>query len=207
MATTTRSIQKQVQPIKTVKEIKAMRKQLRANEGTGLRDELLFFLGINVGLRMSDLLSLRIADIYSEGKPVDKYYITEKKTKKRRAIPIGKDLQAMIVDYITADRANAATDEYLFVSRRRNAEGAKVLSRVQAYRILNEAGIRAKVKTHIGTHTLRKTFAYTLYENGVDLARIQKLLNHSSQRETLDYIGIETQELDDIVLSLEQFYK
>jgi site-specific recombinase XerD len=202
-----RTEQAEVQPIKTTKEIKSMRKQLRANEGTGTRDELLFFLGINVGLRMSDLLELRIKDVFENGAAVEKYYVTEMKTKKRRGIPLGKELRSMIASYVSEERSSAQEEEYLFVSRRKNGNGAKVLSRVQAYRILTDAGTRAKVKSNIGTHTLRKTFAYTLYNIGVDLAYIQRLLNHSSQKETLRYIGIESEELDEIVLSLEEFYK
>ncbi|WP_419865699.1 tyrosine-type recombinase/integrase [Bacillus dakarensis] len=55
----------------------------------------------------------------------------------------------------------------------------------------------------IGTHSLRKTFGYFAYQQGIDLAMIQKLLNHSSQAETLRYIGITQEQMDEVVLRLD----
>ncbi|MEF2245371.1 tyrosine-type recombinase/integrase [Paenibacillus sp. IITD108] len=76
------------------------------------------------------------------------------------------------------------------------------MSRVQAYRILNDAARQVGIKEAIGVHSTRKTFAYHAYQSGVDITRIQKLLNHSSPSMTLAYIGITKMELDEVYISL-----
>src|SRR5690625_7325207 len=68
-------------------------------------------------------------------------------------------------------------------------KGDKHLSRGQAWRILNKAADVAGVNVAIGTHSLRKTFAYHAYKSGVELPLLMRVLNHASQRETLRYIG------------------
>ena len=66
----------------------------------------------------------------------------------------------------------------------------------------NEAAKCVGIKEAVGTHTLRKTFGYHAYQSGVDITRIQKLLNHSAQNVTLAYIGITKEELDNVYISL-----
>ena len=61
-----------------------------------------------------------------------------------------------------------------------------------------EAGIREKV----GTNTMRKTYGYQLFKQGVDITRIQKLLNHSTPEITLAYIGITREETDSLIKNL-----
>ncbi|WP_347176583.1 tyrosine-type recombinase/integrase [Bacillus sp. HSf4] len=93
-------------------------------------------------------------------------------------------------------------DDYVFASRK----GGKTITRVQAYRILNDTAKRAGIYDKIGgigTHTLRKTFGYRLYENGVDVSRIMSILNHSSERDTLKYIGITADEIEAAYESIE----
>lgn len=74
--------------------------------------------------------------------------------------------------------------------------------RQQAYRAINGAARAVGICERIGTHTLRKTFAYHAYKQGTDITRIQKLLNHSAPSVTLAYIGITREELDNVYLSL-----
>ena len=69
------------------------------------------------------------------------------------------------------------------------------LSRVQIYRILNDSAEKVGIG-QIGTHTMRKTFAYWFYMRTKDVALLQVLLNHSSERETLRYIGLTQDEID-----------
>jgi len=77
------------------------------------------------------------------------------------------------------------------------------LLRQQAYRVLNDVAKCVGIKEKIGTHTLRKTFGYHAYNNGYDIAIIQKLFNHSSPSTTLRYIGITQDEMDNVYLSLD----
>jgi len=60
----------------------------------------------------------------------------------------------------------------------------------------------AGIKEPVGTHTMRKTFGYHAYKKGLDLAVIQKLLNHSSPSITLAYIGITQEDQDNVYMSL-----
>ena len=178
-----------VEPIRDKKKIEAMKKYLK---GVNLRDYLLFVLGINSGLRISDLLSLRVEDV----RHAERVVIRESKTGKTKDFPLSLGCKSAIQDYIKKIGLNSGP---LFPSRK----GKDALGRVQAYRILSEAAKAIGIKEAIGTHTLRKTFGYHAYKQGVDVTRIQKLLNHSCPSETLRYIGITKDELDDIYFKLE----
>ncbi len=183
-----------VEPIRERKKIEAIKKLLR---GSNLRDHVLFTLGINSGLRVSDLLTLQVADVRDEkGKIKDRVTLREKKTGKSKTFPFSENVVKALKEYI--GESDLKNDEALFPSRK----GGGAITRQQAYRILNDAAKAVGIKDRIGTHTLRKTFAYHAYMAGVDITRIQALLNHSSPSETLRYIGITQDELDDVYLNL-----
>lgn len=177
-----------VEPIRNKKQIEALKKYLR---GQNIRDYLLFVLGINSGLRISDLLKLTVEEV----KDQDRISIREQKTGKMKDFPLSETCKKAIQEYL---KANELTDGYLFPSRK----GGRPITRVQAYRILNEAAEQVGIKESVGTHTLRKTFGYHAYQSGVDITRIQKLLNHSAPNVTLSYIGITKEELDNVYISL-----
>ena len=184
-----------VQPIRDRKAIDRMKKVLKSQN---IRDYLLFVLGINSGLRVSDLLALRVSDVIDgNGVVKDRISMREKKTGKSKNFPIGKNAKKAIQEY--AETIEAEGDMPLFRSRR----GNYAITRVQAYRILNEAARTVGIKEKIGTHTLRKTFGYHAYKSGYDLSQIQKLLNHSSPGVTLRYIGITQDQLDEIYMRLD----
>ncbi|OXS74246.1 site-specific integrase [Domibacillus enclensis] len=185
-----------VQPIKEKQKIEAMKKVLRAS---ALRNELLFVLGINTGLRISDLLGLRIQDVWtSKNEPAERIELKEKKTSKVRHVALNSKSRLLIRQYIEKERHQPAPDEPLFLSQKGGP-----ISRQHAYDILNTAARLIGITDRIGTHSLRKTFGYFAYQQGTDLAMIQKLLNHSSQAETLRYIGITQEQMDDVVMRLE----
>lgn len=184
-----------VHPIYNVKKIDAMKKILKS---TNIRDYCLFTLGINTGLRISDLLKLTIGEVVNEkGKIGDGIKLREQKTGKLKDFPFGATTKKALTEYL-ATREGAKPEESLFPSRK----GGKPISRVQAYRVLNSAARAVGIQDEIGTHTLRKTFGYHAYKQGVDITRIQHLLNHSSPKVTLAYIGITKEELDNIYLTL-----
>lgn len=183
-----------VQPIRDKKKIESIKKILKA---TNLRDYCLFILGINSGLRISDLLNLQVSDLVNEkGKVKDRITIREKKTNKNKDFPIS-DTAKKAIDLYLQSRESIAS-EPLFISRKRRG----FLKRQRVYRIINDAARSVGIKEKIGTHTLRKTFGYHAYQAGKDITLIQKLLNHSSPRETLTYIGITQDDLDDVYLNL-----
>ncbi|MEK3965461.1 site-specific integrase [Paenibacillus sp. FSL H7-0323] len=177
-----------VEPIRSKKQIDALKKYLR---GQNIRDYLLFVLGINSGLRISDLLKLQVEEVYNQ----DRISIREQKTGKRKDFPLSDTCKKAILEYVKATGHKSGA---LFASRK----GGNPISRVHAYRILNEGASRVGIKEAVGTHTLRKSFAFHAYQSGVDITRIQKLLNHSAPSVTLAYIGITRQELDNVYFNL-----
>ena len=187
-----------------------------------LRDFCLFVVGINSGLRISDLLKLRICDVIENGKLKDRITLREKKTNKFKDFPLSEKTKQALKEYLkTRDYSD---NEPLFISRKRNRAEAETacdeqdvnavkrevsrenkgfLLRQQAYKIINSVAKSVGIREKIGTHTLRKTFGYHAYNNGYDITLIQKLFNHSSPSVTLRYIGITQEELDDVYLSLD----
>lgn len=183
-----------VQPIRDLKQIETIKKLLKLQN---LRDYCLFVLGINSGLRISDLLKLTISDIIENGKIKDRIRLREKKTNKFKDFPLSEKAKQAIKEYLKT--RNYKEYEPLFISRKNNG----FLLRGQAYKIINNVAKSVGIKEKIGTHTLRKTFGYHAYNNGYDITIIQKLFNHSSPSVTLRYIGITQDELDDVYLSLD----
>lgn len=184
-----------VQPIRDQEKIEAMKKILRAST---LRDELLFTVGINTGLRICDILELKIGDVLKGKKVAERLEVRERKTGKARLIVFSAKTCRLIKRYLEKERAAAGDDDPLFRSQKGGA-----ISRQHAYFILNCAARSVGITERIGTHSMRKTFGYFAYKRGVDLAMIQKLLNHSSQAETLRYIGITQEQMDQVMMKLD----
>ena len=183
-----------VQPIRDKRKIALMKEILKEKS---MRDYCLFVLGINSGLRISDLLNLKIGDAFDGVHPKDRISLREQKTGKERDFPLGSTARAAICEYLqTMDNVDA--DKPLFPSRK----GESPISRQQAYRILNDAARQAGIKDKIGTHTLRKTFGYHAYKCGIDITVLQQLLNHSAPSVTLRYIGITRDDLDNVYKGL-----
>lgn len=183
-----------VQPIRDKKALETMKKLLKANNP---RDHCLFVLGINSGLRISDLLTLQVSDVIDgKGRIKDRITLRERKTNKVKDFPLGETSRKASKEYLESVDGEPA--QALFASRK----GSGPITRQQAYRVLNDAARAIGIKDKIGTHSLRKTFGYHAFQAGVDITRIQKLLNHSSPSVTLAYIGITQDELDDVYLNL-----
>ncbi len=184
-----------VEPIRDRKKLDDLKKILR---GTNLRDYCLFVLGINSGLRISDLLSLTVGDVkVARGKIVERIRVREKKTGKGKDFPLGNNARKALEEYL-ATRPGADVSEPLFLSRKGNG----FLQRTQVWKILNRAAQSVGIQGHIGTHTLRKTFGYWAYKQGKDLSLVQKLLNHHSPATTLRYIGITQEDMDEVYLTI-----
>ncbi|MBR1776006.1 site-specific integrase [bacterium] len=175
-----------VEPIRSMQDIERVKRILSEKKQ---RDLLLFVLGINSGLRISDLLNLKISDVKNK----NKVQIIEKKTGKKKIFPIIKPIKNLI-NNITK---NKSENDWLFKSQK--GEGA--ITRIQAYRILKQVSKIAKLSINIGTHTLRKTFGYHFYKKTKDIALLQSILNHSSPKVTLKYIGINQEIIESSLLA------
>ena len=177
-----------VEPIRNKKDIEQIKELLKSKKRK--RDYLLFIMGINCGLRISDLLKLRVLDVKNK----DFLTIVEQKTGKTRRLPIRSSLKTILEKYIIEQQ----DEQWLFPSQK----GNKPISRIQAYRIIRKVCSKVGLCDNFGTHTLRKTFGYHLYQMTKDVALLQNIFNHSSPNITLRYIGINQ---DIIESQLERF--
>ena len=172
---------KNVQPLRSLELIQDMKWSLKRH--CSERDYILFLLGINTGLRVGDLLRLKVSDV--RGK--QKVTIREGKTRKPRTIYLSN-----VYDELTIYVESLPDFSWLFPSRK----GENPISRVQAYRQLIKAGDMADIPEGIGTHTMRKTFGYWHYKQFKDVAELQMIFNHSHPKVTLTYIGILEEEVE-----------
>ncbi len=171
-----------VDPIREVSDIKKIKAELLQSS---YRDYMFFEVGINTGLRVSDILKLKVSDVKG------KFYveIREDKTGKTKKFPLNDTVRKELEDFIS----NKKPEDYIFESRR--SRGVP-LERTRAYCILNDAANRAGLEIKIGTHTMRKTFGFHFYQKTKDIALLQQLFNHSSPSVTLRYIGINQDMID-----------
>ena len=153
--------------------------------------ELLLVVGFNTSFRISDLVRLKVKDVRGQ----DFVRVTAQKTGKEARIAMNGSVRAAI-NRLTAGRG---ANEWLFLSRQRDGKtlGRRAISRQRAYQIINEVCRAAGVKERIGCHTTRKTFGYHFYKQYHDLVKLQRILGHSSSRDTLVYIGMIDDEVDE----------
>jgi len=175
-----------VEPIRDPRQIRAMKEHLLHQS---YRNYFLFVFGINSGLRIGDILPLRVMDV------VHTSYLTiqEQKTGSTRKVRMTAAIRQEIEKYTKG----LADSDYLFPSR----EGNQPISRVMAWKIMNDAARAVGIEGAIGTHTLRKTFGYHFYQQTKDVAMLQEIFGHSAPSITLRYIGINDDMMDEAMES------
>lgn len=178
-----------VEPIRSKKKIKQMYQLLK---GMDTKYSVLFKLGVNTGLRISDIIKLKVCDIYNQKMEFKEHLILiEQKTKKNKMILLNKTSRECLEQYIR--ESHRLYDDYLFYSRKGGHIG-----RVQVYRVLREAANVLGIE-HFGTHSMRKTWGYWTYKmSKYNIGLIMDTLNHSSPSVTLRYIGINQDEKDNL---------
>ena len=158
------------------------------------RDKLLFILGIRTGFRISELLALRVSDVYRDGAALPKVkvlkrYIKEKKGS--REIPLHPQAQAMINLYVKTLRGPD-----LFPSRM-----GGTITRYTAHTMLKDGFKRAGLKGALATHSMRKSFAKKIYAAlGHDLVSLRDALGHSNVSTTMDYVTPNQSAIDRAVM-------
>ena len=184
-----------VEPIRDKKKIEAMKRYLK---GESIRDYLMFMVGISSALRISDILKLKVSDVWDGQKTMTMIRLREEKTDKFKQFPITKNLESAIKDYVE-EYQPVTTAEYLFPSRK----GINTpITRQQAHVVLSRAAKAVGIKDSISTHSMRKTWGYWAYKSGVNLALIMEALNHSSITETRKYLGITQDDLNEVYINL-----
>lgn len=193
------------EPIKSMEDIDRISKYFIENKQ--YRNNMLFIVGINFGLRISDLRVLRFSNLINDNFTFkDKFPVFEQKTrntrkrKKNRYITINDAVIEAVTLYLE-NTPNVCLSNFLFRSERSEREGADVPITARAVEyILKDVVKELGLNIHVATHTLRKTFGYhQMMMGGNDPRRLlllQKMFNHASPAQTLDYIGITEEEIE-----------
>ena len=191
--------------VKTLEEIEQIKKYFLDRKE--YRNYCLFIIGITTGYRISDLLSLKFSDFFEDYKTWKREIdIVEQKTKKRRTIPISDGIKTAINLYLK-NKGGFLLNEYLFQSRKGQNSP---IDKSSARKIFNNMAIDLNLPYHCSTHFLRKTFAYwflQIHKNDMSaLATLQDILNHSSEKTTLKYCGIEKERKEAMLKDLSKLW-
>lgn len=200
----------EVYPFTTEEEIKAMidvfnkRINNAKNENQkqiAYRNKMLFLIGINLSLRISDLVTLKWNFFLKDDLTFrDFYKIQPKKTRKTGkfvTLYFNEAVKKAIMEYIDQYPIEDM-DGHVFKSR----EGAGAIIERSVWKIIVDAASEAGIEHNVGTHSLRKTFGYHVWHNADDkekaLVMLMVIFNHASIATTKKYIGIMNEEVEDI---------
>jgi len=149
----------------------------------GLRDAAMLELLYATGLRVSELIRVRVEDLVMDAG----FLRTIGKGSKERIVPFGDSARDTIVAYIERARPelNTKSDPYLFLTRR-----GRPMSRQSFWMKIGRYARDAGISTHISPHVLRHSFATHLLENGADLRSVQMMLGHSDISTTQIYTHV-----------------
>ena len=177
--------------VNPIRDSQTVRNILNYLKNKNERDYVLFSLGIYTGLRIRDILKLKISDV--KGK--NALNIRDNKTNKENKLEFNSELNRVLRDYCK----DKDPDDFLIKSRKGYN---KPISREQAYKILRAVALKFNLEC-IGCHSLRKTFGYHLYRvTNKDIAQVQEALKHSDSSYTLRYIGVNQETLNNSVKKL-----
>ena len=192
-----------VKPIKDSVVLEEVQESLKNDFDAGMRNFTIFQVGKATLLRVSDVLALKKSDVYdTEGHVKKNAYTIDKKTKKRNVLylrPVTKDLEdyyQYLKEYQAKTGIEIFDSPWLFPSYKRpdrHIEGKRY------YMIMSKVGKKLGIN-YLGTHSMRKTGAWRVYEqSGHNIALVMKLLNHSSEKMTLAYLGLDQESREHIL--------
>lgn len=165
------------------------------------RNKMLFLIGINLSLRISDLVSLRWNFFLKDDMTFkDSYKIQPKKTRKTGKFVVlyfNEAIKKSIMEYI---KQYPIEDMNGFVFKSREGTGA--ITEKSVWRIIVDTAAKAGIERNVGTHSLRQTFGYHVWHNSEDkeksIVMLMAIFNHSSMATTKQYIGIMDEEIEDV---------
>ena len=164
-----------------------------------IRNRSLFMLGVSTGGRISELLSLRLGDVFQNNSAVTDLLFNKcivKGGEVSRAVPVNSDGRQAIeelVDWHGERFQTLAKTRTLFPSRngrRKKRFRPTAMSRRMAHNVLKAAFEAAGLNGHLATHSLRKSFAQRLYEQTGDIFAVQEMLGHKKVTTTQKYLGV-----------------
>ncbi|WP_019390914.1 tyrosine-type recombinase/integrase [Priestia filamentosa] len=175
-----------VEALRDIKQINSIKRYLKSHSE---RDYVLFVFGINTGLKITEILDIKVGDVLEEEGHVGGFFhIPCKDSRIAREIYLNHNVKKDILHYIKA--THLKRDNYLFQSTKTE----KPITRQQAYRVISHAAKVVGIQGKIGTNSLRKTFGFHAYKRGVSISLLKEYFNHSTPSETLKYLGISKHE-------------
>src|SRR4030042_424012 len=185
-----------VEPIRDPRKIAQVKNLLRGQQR--YRDLLLFTVGINSALRISDLLPLKVFDFVTEtGEIRPRFTICEEKHNKRNVITINSAIQEALRLYIPFYSGILKPENYIFFRARLSVHPYnEPLGYKRAWQLISQVCHEVGLIGNYGTHTLRKTWAYHARLAGVPMELIMNKLNHDSFAATKRYIGVTDDEIE-----------
>ena len=186
------------EPIKNRNDLERF-KNYYSNIKPNGRNRFLVILGLNTALRISDILSLKWNIVYDFTKNIykDHIVITEKKTGKRTQIYMNSNVLKALKEYrYECEQSNKTINRNTFLFNHSNKNVP--ITRSQAFRIIKEAAQYCDISGVISCHSLRKTFGYHAWKQGISPVLLVTIFNHSSFNVTKRYLGIEQDDRDNI---------
>tara|TARA_B100001115_G_scaffold13335_1_gene9315 strand:- start:2599 stop:3495 length:897 start_codon:yes stop_codon:yes gene_type:complete len=179
----------------TTDEIDLIIANARLNKNNGLRNETIIEVLYSCGLRVSELINLKISDLYLS----EQLLKVIGKGNKERFVPISQTAKKLIVQYIefvrNSNKVKKGHEDTLFINNR-----GKKLTRIMIYTILNSIAKEIGIKKKVSPHVLRHSFATHLIENGADIISIQKMMGHENIVTTEKYLHVRNKHLKESVL-------
>lgn len=180
----------------SIEEIDKMMAQIDRSTNEGERNLAMLETLYSCGLRVSELVSLKISNLHLE----EEYIKVTGKGNKERLVPIGKSAVKLLKNYISKVRVHLPikknAGDYIFLNRR-----GSPISRVMVFYIIKDLSSKAGIRKKLSPHTFRHSFATHLVEGGADLRAVQEMLGHESITTTEIYTHIDRQYLRENILS------
>lgn len=186
------------QPLKEMEQINALKDYFF--ERGEFRNYALIVIGLNTSLRISDILTLTWQDVYNFHTDAYRQHISvkEKKTQKQNIVAINSSIIEAL-DLLRNYEPRIHPDTFLFTSRKGEN---KPISRNHAFTLIKNAASSLGFEDNISCHSLRKTFGYQAWKQGVQPALLMSIYNHSSYEITKRYLGIAQDERDEVFLKV-----
>ena len=188
----------------TIAEEKEIQKSFHGRHAT--RNKTLFLLGIHSGFRISELLSIRVKDVWNGSGPRESVQVRRsnmKAKKNGRIVPLNAVAKRAISDYMTEYELEA--DRPLFPSQ---VKPDQPFNRQRAHAILSEVFSDCGLDGSVATHSLRKTFAWSVYKvTGGNIHAVQQMMGHANISTTVSYLGFNHEQASDIVNKIAELYE
>lgn len=184
-----KGIKENSQPLRTRKQVREVVDLLRNHTKDGLRNELLFTIGVNNGIRTKDIVALTVDQVSGH----DNTTIVESKTGKEQTLHFNQRIKNLLADYMAERKNKSIASEWLFPSYK---DPRKHITTQAVYRMFQRVSEYNPHISGLTAHTMRRTFGYWYYKKTHDIVTLMKLFNHSSQAITLRYIGVSKEEIE-----------